>query len=438
MTPRDKILSDALEYGDKPEMEFRAGETYIPVAKAVMNGDEVRNLIDVALDLPDKFTPHGKYTTSFSRKLLAAHRNIMRCVQLTNSGSSANLLAISALTSPAFGRRGIKPGDEIITVAAGFPTTVNPIIQNRAVPVFLDVDTDTFTPDVTQIEMAVEEGKTKAIMLANPLGNPVDSVSIRDICDEFGILYIEDNSDGLGGTLNELPLGTFGDMSTLSFYPAHHLCGGEAGAILSKSPMVNKIINSFCSWGRSCWCEPGKDNTCGKRFSHKWESLPEGYDHKYVYEHIGYNLKGNEFSAALLDAQIDKLDFFIAMRRLNWSRLHVGLEKYSKYLKFQKPTKGSNPSWFGFAISLKEPAPFTRLELVTYLESHKIGTRQFFGGNLLRQPMYKDINHRVFGNLNGSDYLCKNTFWVGCHPAMKEEHVDWIIKTIGDFMESHK
>jgi CDP-6-deoxy-D-xylo-4-hexulose-3-dehydrase len=437
MQSRDDLLDAILEFGDKEPTEFVEGETYIPVAKAVTNGDELRNLAEVILDLPH-MELEGKFTKSFLRKLLTQGGNLMRTARLTNSGSSANLLALSALSSIELGGRRIAPGDEVITVAAGFPTTVNPIIQIGAVPVFLDVSVDTLTPDVTQIEMAVEEGKTKAIVLANPLGNPVDSVSIRDICDEFGLWYVNDNCDGLGSTLHGIQAGTFGDISTNSFYPAHHLSGGEAGAIQTKSPLLDKLISSFQSWGRECWCSPNKDNTCGKRFSHKYDLLPEGYDHKYVYNHIGYNLKGTEFAGAMLDAQIDKLDYFTAMRRLNWKRLHEGLEKFSKYMKFQKPTEGSEPSWFGFLITLKEPMPFTRLEFVQWLESHKIGTRLYFGGNLLRQPMYKNINHRVFGNLHGSDYICNNSLWIGCHPAMREEHTEYIIKTIAEFMDKYK
>lgn len=797
------------------DKEFISGETYIYPTAPLMDMDEVVNLVDVALDLPTQLQLEGKFTTSFGKKLLERYANGMSHIRLTNSGSSANLLAITAITSSIFGEKRAKPGDEVITVAAGFPTTVNPIIQNGLIPVFLDVNLDTVTPDVTQIEMAIEEGKTKAIVLANPLGNALDSESIRSICDEFGIFFIEDNADGIGGKLNGRPLGTFGDASTLSFYPAHQLCGGEAGAVITRSPMLDMIVESFRSWGRqcfpagtlinveenqvpiedvkvgdlvlthsgkwesvaeilgrdysgkmytikaknmspvtcteehpfyvkrgqnfewteasklsvgdelvemmpseeykpcdkitldydtllekksmqvevteslmrlsgyylaegslssglkgksgypsnkykfyrvdfsfnsneteyiedvknlmkstfgvsgsskknknnngatiqfktrkgyeyfstfgrkawtksipqfllsatdemfaqliigywrgdgssstigysftstsphlahqirrrlykygvscsnhivtadmhcssvvngkevklvhnqyftniygngaakfgeligeksyklnprsnvskiyegyvthpidyisnedvenvtvynlevltshsyhannlvvhNCFCKPGQDNTCGKRFSHKYENLPTGYDHKFAYSHIGYNIKGSEFSAALLDAQIEKLDYFVAMRRLNWDRLRVGLDKYSKYFKFQVPTKGSKPAWFGFLITLKEPTPFTRLELIKFLEDHKVGTRLLFGGNLLRQPMYKNIEHRVFTDLLSTDVICNQSFWIGCHPSLKSQHIEYMLSVFDKFMEGHK
>jgi dTDP-4-amino-4,6-dideoxygalactose transaminase len=437
MTDNAELL-EAIRLSNSETKPFIPGETYIYPTAPLMDTDEVANLVDVALGLPTGLQLEGKYTKSFAKKLAELYKTAPSSIRLTNSGSSANLLAVTAITSQVFGERRAKHGDEVLTVAAGFPTTVNPIIQNGLVPVFLDVNLDTVTPDVTQIEMAIEEGKTKAIVLANPLGNPVDSESIRDICNEFGIFFIEDNCDGLGGTLNGVPLGTFGDISTLSFYPAHQLCGGEAGAVISKTPMLDLIVESFRSWGRACTCAPGQDGRCGKRFGHKYEQLPEGYDHKFAYSHIGYNVKGSEFSAALLDAQFDKLEYFTAMRRLNWSRLHDGLGKYSKYLKFQKATPGSSPSWFGFLITIKEPAPFTRLDLVKFLESNKVGTRLLFGGNLLRQPMYKNIEHRVFTNLLSTDYICNNSFWVGVHPSLKEEHINYMVSVFDKFFEVYK
>ncbi len=437
MTDNAELL-EAIRLSNSETKPFVPGETYIYPTAPLMDTDEVANLVDVALGLPTGLQLEGKYTKSFAKKLAELYKTAPSSIRLTNSGSSANLLAVTAITSQVFGERRAKPGDEVLTVAAGFPTTVNPIIQNGLVPVFLDVNLDTVTPDVTQIEMAIEEGKTKAIVLANPLGNPVDSESIRDICNEFGIFFIEDNCDGLGGTLNGVPLGTFGDISTLSFYPAHQLCGGEAGAVISKTPMLDLIVESFRSWGRACTCAPGQDGRCGKRFGHKYEQLPEGYDHKFAYSHIGYNVKGSEFSAALLDAQFDKLEYFTAMRRLNWNRLHEGLGKYSKYLKFQKATPGSAPSWFGFLITIKEPAPFTRLDLVKFLESNKVGTRLLFGGNLLRQPMYKNIEHRVFTDLLSTDYICNNSFWIGVHPSLKEEHINYMVSVFDKFFEVHK
>lgn len=431
-----EMIRSGHEYKKK---EFIAGETYIYPTAPQMDSDEVVNLIDVALDLPNGLQLEGKFTKSFNRKLVEFYGNSVRKSRITNSGSSANLLAVTAITSPIFGEKRAKPGDEVITVAAGFPTTVNPIIQNGLVPVFLDVALDTVTPDITQIEMAIVEGKTKAIVLAHPLGNAFDAESIRSICDEFGIFLIEDSCDALGGTLNGKHLGTFGDISTLSFYPAHHICGGEAGAVVTKSPMLDMIVESFRSWGRSCFCEPGQDNTCGHRFTQKpTGGLPSGYDHKFTYSHIGYNLKGSEFSAALLDAQMDKLDYFIAMRKMNWKRLREGLDKYTKYFKFMKPIEGADPSWFGFLITIKEPSNFTRLELVQYLEEHKVGTRLLFGGNLLRQPMYKNIEHRVFSDLLTTDLICTNSFWVGCHPSLLSEHIEYMLSVFDSFMEKHK
>lgn len=436
---RKDILEQIRLFGDDVgKKDFTPGETYIYPTAPMIDGDEVANLIDVALDLPKQLSLEGKYTKSFNRKLMDYYGNGVRKVRLTNSGSSANLLAVTAITQPEFGERSAKPGDEVITVAAGFPTTVNPIIQNGLVPVFLDVNLDTVTPNMTELEMAIIKGKTKAVVLANPLGNALDSESIREICDEFNIFFIEDACDSLGGKLNGRPLGTFGDVSTLSFYPAHHLCGGEAGAVVTKSPMLDVVVESLRSWGRSCWCEPGKDNTCGKRFSQKCETLPEGYDHKFMYSRIGYNLKGDEFAAALLDAQFDKLEYFTAMRRLNWKRLREGLDKYSRYFKFMQPTAGSEPSWFGFLITIKDPTPFSRLELITHLEENKVGTRLLFGGNLLRQPMYKNIQHRVYSDLLSTDVICRNSFWIGCHPGMKEEHVKYILGVFDGFMEKHK
>jgi CDP-6-deoxy-D-xylo-4-hexulose-3-dehydrase len=435
---KEDILKFIREENEKPK-EFIAGETYIYPTAPLMDTDEVANLMDVAMGLPQGIQLEGKYTKSFASKLGAFYGTRPSNIKLTNSGSSANLLAVTAITSSVFGEKRANPGDEVITVAAGFPTTVNPIIQNGLVPVFLDVNLDTITPDVTQIEMAIVEGKTKAVVLANPLGNALDSESIRDICNEFNIFFIEDGCDSLGGTLNGVPLGTFGNISTLSFYPAHQLCGGEAGAVVSKSPMMNLMVESFRSWGRSCFCEPGKDNTCGHRFSQRpTGGLPEGYDHKFTYNHIGYNIKGTEFAAALLDAQIDKLDYFTAMRRLNWKRLREGLDKYSKYFKFQKATTGANPSWFGFLITIKEPTTFTRVELVRFLEDNKVGTRLLFGGNLLRQPMYKDIEHRVFTNLLSTDVICNSSFWIGVHPSLREEHINYVISVFDKFFVGHK
>lgn len=431
-----KILSEVYQYASLGGVkEFIPGETYIPATAPYINEDEIVNLVSASLAMSKSVKLEGEYTKKFLRDLLSAHGNLMRYARLTNSGSSANLLAISALTSKKFGKKRISSGDEVITVAAGFPTTVNPIVQVGAIPVFIDIDPNTLTPNLMQVEEAIEEGKTKAIVLANPLGNSNDFDELLDICREFDLYLVEDNCDGLGGTYKGNPLGSFGDISTLSFYPAHHLCGGQAGAVLSKSSVMDRVINSFRMWGKDCWCEPGQDNKCGVRFSKKFGNLPFGYDHKYIYSELGYNLQGNELSAAMLSAQIEKLDFFTKMRQYNWKRLKDALSKYSEYFRFQKPTSGSSPAWFGFLMTLKQPSKFSRLDIVKFLESRKIGTRLLFGGNLLRQPAYSGIEHRVFSDLHFSNYIAENSFWIGCHPSMKEEHIDWIVQSFDLFFD---
>jgi CDP-6-deoxy-D-xylo-4-hexulose-3-dehydrase len=337
-----------------------------------------------------------------------------------------------------FGTHAARPGDEVITVAAGFPTTLNPILQNNLIPVFVDVDLDTFLPDPEVIENAVVEGSTKAIVLAHPLGNVLDLDSLADIAHEYHLWFVEDACDALGGTFYNRLAGSYGDMATVSFYPAHHITAGEGGAVLTSLPMVKKVLESFRDWGRDCWCEPGKDNTCGIRFGHKnIGGLPDGYDHKYVYRRIGYNLKGTDFAAALLVSQLDKLPAFVEHRQYNWQVFHDRLDKYRKYFRFQKPIPGANPSWFGFAITVKETAPFDRNEIVQYLEAHKIGTRLLFGGNLLRQPAYEGIQHKVFQELINTEVIMRNTFWIGCWPGISEEHREYIIETIGQFVEGH-
>ncbi|HEY6019987.1 MAG TPA: lipopolysaccharide biosynthesis protein RfbH, partial [Candidatus Paceibacterota bacterium] len=376
------------QYNNEPPKKFVPGETYIPTSGKVIDGDDMASLLQAVFDA--HFT-EGRFCDTFSKDLRFFFKGAVRDVELANSGSSANLLAVTTITAPEFGRRRANVGDEVITTAAGFPTTLNPIIQNGLVPVFIDVDLDTFTPDVEAIEKLVVEGKTKAIVLAHPLGNAVDMESLRDICTEYGIWLIEDCCDGLGGTLNGRLLGSFGDIATLSFYPAHQITAGEAGACLIQSPMVSKVLKSFRDWGRDCWCDTGKENTCGKRFEWNIDSIPEGYDHKYIYSRIGYNLKSTDLQASLLVSQLKKLPDFIKRRQHNRKKLHDGLEKYKKFLRFQEPTVGAEPSWFGLAMTVKETAPFTKRELVQFLEEKKVGTRPFFGGNLLRQPAYKDI-----------------------------------------------
>lgn len=431
-----KYVAKARDYiNNLPRPEFKPGETYIPAASQVVDGDEVANLVEVALS---QRYAEGKYAHTFKRRLRDYYKNTIRGVSLTNSGSSADLLAVSTITDKALGAsRSANPGDEIITVAAGFPTTINPIIQNQLVPVFVDVSLDTFVPDVEQIENAIVEGKTKGIVLAHPLGNALDSESIREICDEYGIWFIEDTCDALGGTLNGKLLGSFGDLATLSFYPAHIIMSGEGGAIMTQSPMVQKILESYCSWGKACWCLPGVDNTCGKRFGWKLGELPEGYDHKYIFERIGYNLKMTDLQASILVAQMDKLPKFVEARRTNHRLLLERLEKYSKYFRFQKTIAGADPCWFGFAITIKETSSFGRQELIEFLERKKIGTRLLFSGNIIRQPAYANVHYKVFGNLVNSDVIMRDTFWIGCHPAMTVEMIEYIIAAFDEFMENH-
>lgn len=415
--------------------KFIAGETYITSSGQYFDGDDVKSLVDCAMT---QWYAEGKYAEEFDKDLRTFYHHTIRHSLLTNSGSSATLLAITAITDKVFGSRQAKVGDEIITVACGFPTTINPIIQNGLVPVFVDVDINTLLPDMEIIENAIVEGKTKGIVLAHPLGNPFDAEVLRDICNEYGIWCIEDCCDGLGGTLNGKLLGSFGDIATLSFYPAHHITSGEGGACLIQSPMVKKVVQSFRDWGKDCWCPPGKDNTCGKRFSCQMGDLPEGYDHKYTFSRIGYNLKVTDLQASLLVSQLKKLPFFIERRRHNWQALREGLDKYKKYFRFMQSLEGANPSWFGFLISVKESAPFNRRELIDYLEAHKVGTRLVFGGNLLKQPAYANIQCKVFQDLVGTDVVMNYSMWLGCHPSIDDEQIAYILSVFDSFIESHK
>lgn len=432
----EQILERVRTYinNQNKKRKFRAGQSYIASSGQYFDSDDVATLVECALR---QWYADGKYAKEFEKDLRTYYHQTIRHVVLANSGSSANLLAVTTITDPTFGSRQAKEGDEIITVAAGFPTTVNPIIQNGLTPVFVDVNLDTGLPDMEVIENAIIEGTTKGVVLAHPLGNPLDAATLRDICNEYGIWLIEDNCDGLGGDYQGSPLGSFGDISTLSFYPAHHITSGEGGACLIQSPMVKKVLQSFRDWGKDCWCEPGKDNTCGKRFGYCLGELPEGYDHKYTFSRIGYNLKATDLQASLLTSQLKKLPFFVERRRHNWQALREGLDKYKKYFRFMQSIDGANPSWFGFLITVKESAPFTRRELIDYLEEHKIGTRLLFGGNLLRQPAYKKVYHRVFQPLMNTDVIMNYSFWVGVHPSIDDEQIAYMLKTFDAFIESH-
>lgn len=431
---KSKLIEKARKYvNDLPKPKFVPGETYITSSGQVSDGDEAALLVDVALK--GRFA-EGDYGKQFDKDLRQYLDHQIRFSNLCNSGSSANLLAITAITADEFGTKRAMPGDEIITVAAGFPTTLNPILQNKLVPVFVDVAIGTYVPDPVHIEEMINP-KTKAIFLAHPLGNPYDLKALRDIADEYSIFLIEDGCDSLGSRFNDKFVGTFGDISTLSFYPAHQITGGEGGAILTDSPMINKVIESFRDWGRSCWCIPGKDNTCGRRFEHQLGSLPYGYDHKYTYSRVGYNLKATEMQAAILCAQLKKLPGFVEKRQHNWQRLHDGMIEIGadKFLILPRATKHSKPSWFGFCLTVKETAPFTRNEIIDFLERHKIGTRLLFGGNLIHHPAYKGMTYRAHDQLYNSDTIMKHTFWIGVWPGLDDIHIDYMLDKFSDFLK---
>jgi CDP-6-deoxy-D-xylo-4-hexulose-3-dehydrase len=352
---------------------------------------------------------------------------------LCNSGSSANLLAISALTSPALGEDRLVAGDEVVTVAAGFPTTVNPIIHNGLSPVFVDIGLGTYEADPTAVADAIGP-RTRAIVLAHTLGNPFDLDAIGALAKAHDLWLIEDNCDALGATYRGQTTGTFGDLATLSFYPAHHITMGEGGAVLTSQPKLKTVVESCSDWGRDCWCAPGKADTCGKRFDWQLGELPAGYDHKYIYSHIGYNLKATDMQAAVGVSQLAKLPRFIEARRRNWTRLRAGLVDASEFLLLPEATPHSEPSWFGFAVTVREDAPFTRRALIQHLEERRIGTRLLFGGNLLRQPAYRDIRHRVVGELVNTDVVMNQTFWCGVYPGITDVMVDYVAESIREFV----
>jgi CDP-6-deoxy-D-xylo-4-hexulose-3-dehydrase len=431
---RKQILDLTAEYFAEafPAKEFKAGLSSVPVSGKVIDAADIGAVVDSALD--SWFTT-GHFAEDFERKL--ARFVGVRCASLVNSGSSANLLAISALTSPKLGDRRLKPGDEVITVAAGFPTTVNPIIQNRLVPVFVDVTLPTYEIDVTQLEAARGE-RTRAVMIAHTLGNVFDLDAVSAFARKHDLWLIEDCCDALGSTWKGRHVGTFGDIATVSFYPAHHITMGEGGAVLTDKPNLQVLIESFRDWGRDCWCHTGKDNTCGKRFDWQLGSLPCGYDHKYTYSHIGYNLKATDMQAALGASQIEKLPHFIERRRANFRYLHAALKALDEFLILPEATPGSDPSWFGFPIGVRQNAPFTRQQLIAALEAKKIGTRLMFAGNLLRQPVYQDSEYRVLGELPNTEFVMNNVFWIGVYPGLTTEMLDYVAETILSFAADAK
>lgn len=412
--------------------DFVPGVSSVPVSGKVIDGEDVAAVVDSALDA--WFTT-GRWAKDFERKL--ARFIGVRSASLVNSGSSANLVAFSALTSPKLGDRQIKPGDEVITVAAGFPTTVNPILQNRCVPVFIDVTLPTYEVDVTMLEAARSE-KTKAVMIAHTLGNVFDLDAVTAFCKKYNLWLVEDCCDALGSTYKGQKVGTFGDIATVSFYPAHHITMGEGGAVLTDKPALQVLIDSFRDWGRDCWCEPGVDNTCGKRFDWQLGTLPCGYDHKYTYSHVGYNLKATDMQAALGVAQIAKLPHFIERRKENFNYLKSALKPLEDVLVLPQATEGADPSWFGFPIGVKENAPFTRDQLTKALEAAKIGTRNIFAGNLTRQPAYEGWEFRVVGDLKNTDFVMNQTFWIGVFPGLDKPMLDHIVKTMADFVANAK
>lgn len=429
---RAKILELVGEYhaANWPERAFVPGESSVPVSGKVFDAADLQNLVDASLDF---WLTTGRYAAQFEREF--AQFFGVRHAMLCNSGSSANLLALSALTSPQLGERRLQPGDEVITCAAGFPTTVNPILQNRCVPVFVDIEPGTYEINVEALEAAIGP-RTKAIMVAHTLGNPFRVAEVAEIAKRNNLWLVEDNCDALGATYRGQLTGTFGDLATVSFYPAHHITMGEGGAVITDRPKLKTLVESFRDWGRDCWCEPGKENTCGKRFEWQLGDLPFGYDHKYIYSHIGYNLKMTDMQAAVGVSQLKKLPGFIAARKRNWQMLYDGLKPFEEHLLLPQATPGSDPSWFGFIISVRPGQPFTRNELVAHLESHKIATRLLFGGNLTRQPGYKDVTYRVAGSLENSDFVMNHSFWVGVYPGLGLDATRYMIETFAQFIQA--
>ncbi|HEY3345339.1 MAG TPA: lipopolysaccharide biosynthesis protein RfbH, partial [Anaerolineaceae bacterium] len=413
---RDQILALVGEYAAIafPERDFISGVTPIPVSGRVFDACEIQFLVDSALDF---WLTTGRFAMEFERSF--AHICGVKHAALVNSGSSANLLALTCLTSPSLKDRQLRPGDEVITVAAGFPTTVNPILQNQLVPVFVDVSLPTYNVDVTQLEAALSD-RTRAIVLAHTLGNPFDLGAVTEFAHQHNLWLIEDCCDAVGALYRGCPVGTFGDLATTSFYPAHHITMGEGGCVLTNQAPLKKLVESFRDWGRDCWCDPGRDNTCGLRFEHQVGELPVGYDHKYTYAHIGYNLKATDMQAAVGLAQLQKLPGFIAKRRENFQILYDGLRDLQDIFILPEATPGSEPSWFGFSLAVRPGAPFTRAYVIDFLEKRGIGTRLLFGGNLTRQPAYQKVRFRAAGSLKNSDFVMNQVFWVGVYPGLTQ------------------
>lgn len=428
---RERILALVAEYHEAAfgEQKFVPGQTPVPVSGRVFNAEDMQSLAAATLDF---WLTTGRFAAQFERELAVVFG--VQHATLVNSGSSANLLALTALTSPKLNERALRPGDEVITVAAGFPTTVTPIVQNRLVPVFVDVFVPTYAVDVSQLEDA-RSARTKAVFLAHTLGNPFDLGAVRAFCDQHGLWLIEDCCDALGATYQGRHVGTFGELATASFYPAHHITTGEGGAVVTDNGHLRRLVESFRDWGRDCWCAPGQDNTCGRRYEWQLGDLPAGYDHKYTYSHIGYNLKATDMQAAVGVSQLRKLPGFIEARQRNFQRLHEGLQDLRAFLILPEATPASHPSWFGFPIAVRPEAPFTRDQFVRHLAKRKIGTRLLFGGNLLRQPAFQNIERRVIGELPNTDFVMTQVFWIGVYPGLTEAHLAYVLETMHAFAE---
>ncbi|KFI08779.1 lipopolysaccharide biosynthesis protein RfbH [Massilia sp. BSC265] len=426
---RKEIADLVQQYADivYAPQAFVPGRTPVPVSGKVIGAAELQNMVEASLD---GWLTTGRFNAMFEERL-AKYLGVKHLITV-NSGSSANLVAFSTLTSSKLGERAIKPGDEVIGVAAGFPTTVNPILQFGAVPVFVDVDLATHNIDASKIEAAISP-KTKAIMLAHSLGNPFNLDVVTAICKKYNLWLIEDCCDALGATYNGQLVGTFGDIATLSFYPAHHITMGEGGAVFTNNSELKLIAESFRDWGRDCYCPPGKDNTCDKRFCWKLGDLPEGYDHKYTYSHLGYNLKITDMQAACALAQLDRVDEFIATRKANFNYLKERMQSCEQFLHLPEATPNSDPSWFGFPVVLKETAGVKRVDLLNYLEQNKIATRLLFAGNLIRQPYMIGRNYRVSGELTNTDVVMNQTFWLGTFPGLTTAHLDYIVAKLEEF-----
>ncbi len=432
----DELRVQILELADEyhraafPEREFVPGVSSVPVSGKVVGTPELSGLFDAALDL---WLTEGRFADALEERLAATVG--VRHAYLCNSGSSANLLAVSTLLSPRLGDRRLRAGDEVVTVAAGFPTTVNPIILNGLVPVFVDVELGTYDAQIDRLAEAIGP-KTRAIVMAHTLGNPFDLDAVTALASEHDLFLIEDNCDALGARYRGDLTGTFGDLATLSFYPAHQITTGEGGCVLTNRGALGKVVESLRDWGRDCWCAPGVENTCGKRFEWCLGDLPCGYDHKYIYSHIGYNLKLTDSQAAVGLAQLDRLDGFVAARRRNWQRLRDGLGDLEHLFVMPRATEHSDPSWFGFALSVRPDAPFGREDVVEFLESRRIATRLLFGGNLTRQPAYAEAEYRVVGELTTTDLVAETTFWVGVYPGLTDAMLDFVLESFHEFSDS--